>query len=1264
MPVVEGLDPKPKNKKKKAPAPKPKPKVKPQAAVAPKAVPLSTGDSVVDGILARIQQMAGPVPTFDGPDIAADPGLPADYNAKAGDAVRKKFLAQPDGGGLGKPKGSDFHKILDILMRSGNSVRGAIYEGTRNDRDAQDITLGPLRVPRFGAIAEGAVRGFTAKEAYSGRKVLAGQGYTGRGAGTIGTAMELFLDPINAAPVGKIGAGLNRLDDTVLGAAKVVTPAAKKRAAGKAAQAAAPATTSAIAATSAIGDRSIPIAQSGSRPLVGTQKEILQEEARLAQRMGRINPKTASDETFGSDIMRTTLPTVTPKPVKIPVATPKTMPAPRPITIDDLSVAEKAEIADRATSKTIAWFQDSDLAAKVMPGLGRQSWETIKNNEALYSKVTKDPRFLAQFRKFTADEKNIALSTKNAVQEAEYVKSVQAIEEAAIKAAPEAAAQLDEITPQVLPNSKVVAPKELSDVHRGVIDAAVRLHVANHGEQALTALGQGQLRQTLANEYGKVVGSKLKFPSVQKKLRQMYIAAEEAVEASGIPLQAKGRLSEVWDNIPKGDLSDPGKIAARLDADDVVAAAQSVAKDLPAGVQKSFVNSVLKSLQQSGNAADVATAKYMGTPELKYRVATAVAEDLGATLPTKQFEKVLKSKKEYESMFAVLGNVGELIDKSFRTAYQKTPWEQSATRMGQGQVNTAIEGDINYLRTLVKGTDQPGFQAAFETAQRGGTEPMAAKVSEYMNHVTKTAERAGVTPHEFIQQLKRVPDFKDIDPALGFDAWKSPGIVGEKHAAKLMALYANAAHNSTLNAIIAGHLGPLFGAVRTTTTSVGKAHSDAVQQLAKKEGYVRVDGIPALDGVLFPKEFAPRIKELLDMASPAGMKKTNEFLKFYDKGLSLYKVGLTKYLPSHHITNHIGGMYMAFLDGMVDPRWLARSWSVMKHQDAAVDGVSKGMTSEGLKRADGSVIPQADIMRLFNESGLRPSFAGISDLASDAAELRLKSSIPTAVDKASQAREVHMRLSHFMYALSVEKGSLDDAVRAATMRVQKHHGDYGDLTDFERRVMRRVIPFYTWQRKVAPTLIRQAASHPGKIMAYPKLQQSINEHFGIEPEPGNPFPGGELTPSFMTEGIQAKYGTNAAGNEIWGAPRTPFDDVVGKAINHPVGNILEQLGPAIKVPYELRSGTAIGNSDIRVLTDTKDKRDYIEQNTPLLSLLVRLTRFSPLHAITGDTENMRTQTGEDEQGTNIPALINLLTGANLRENTERMRGIAERERQG
>lgn len=1280
MPVVEGLDP-------KKPKPKNKPpvkKVKAQAASKPKpaSVPLSTGDAAIDQILARIHQMAGPAPTFGGGIDTGDPGLPADYNAKAGDAVRKKFLAEKDSDGfsLNGPKGSDFHKLLDILMRTGNATRGAIYEGTRNDLDAKDKTLGPLRLPRFEGIASGFWGGLSGKEATTGREVLAANNFTGRGAGTLGTTMEFILDPLNATPVGRIGAGLNRLDDATLGAVGAVTPAARNRAAKKAARAAAAAPApSVIAATEAIGDRSIKIAEATAPSPLGTQREILEEEARLARRMGRINPKTAPDEAFGTGPMRSALPKISPKVAQgagenptdtlvnalnaeraakaaaapiIPRATPKTMPAPKPLSVDDLDDVVKAKTLEVAMSRVPQLWNGSELAGK-LSGARRVDWEEIAQNPARLRNVTQHPEFKKWFAKILNEERVKATSQINAARLAEYHASVKAIEEAATKAAPDVTAQLDEITsPEVLPNAAARGPKELNEVHRGIADAAVRLHLTNHGEQALTPLGQAKLRQTVANEYFKAKPNALKWKNtknVQAAINRIYIAAERALEEGGTPLAAKRRLSEVMDQVPAGAFSNPSELAAQIDADDVVAAAKSVAADLPQAVQKSFVNSVLKSLQQSGNAADVVQAKYMGKPELRFRTFEAVAEDLGVKLPAVQFEKILRSSKDYDSMFAILGQYGEALDKAFRTAYRKTPWEQSATRMGQGAVNTSIEQDINYLRTLVKGTDKAGFQAAFEVAQRGGTEPMAAKILEYQNHLTDLMTRSGVTPHEFMKQLQRVPDFKNINPELGFDAWKSIP-VGEKHAAKLMALYANAAHNSTLNAHIAGSLGPLFGAVTAK-------HGEKVVALAKQKGYVRVDGIPSLDGMLFPKDFAPRIKELLDMASPAGQKKTNEFLKLYDRGLGLYKVGLTKYLPSHHITNHIGGMYMAFLDGMTDPRWLARSWSVMKHQDAAADGLGKGITSEGLKRADGSTIPQADIMRLFNESGLRPSFAGISDLASDAAELRLKSGIPTAVDKASQAREVHIRLSHFMYALSTEKGNLDDAVRAATMRVQKHHGDYGDLTDFERRVMRRVIPFYTWQRKVAPTLIRQAASHPGKIMIYPKLQQSINEHFGIEPEPGNPFPGGELTPSFMTEGIQAKYGTNDRGNEIWGAPRTPFDDVIGKGINHPTGNILDQLTPIIKAPYELKSGTAIGNSEIRTITDSRDKRDYVEQNTPLLNLLVRLTRRSPSHGFA------RTQEGEDEQGTNIPALINLLTGANLRENTERMRTIAERQRQ-
>lgn len=72
--------------------------------------------------------------------------------------------------------------------------------------------------------------------------------------------------------------------------------------------------------------------------------------------------------------------------------------------------------------------------------------------------------------------------------------------------------------------------------------------------------------------------------------------------------------------------------------------------------------------------------------------------------------------------------------------------------------------------------------------------------------------------------------------------------------------------------------------------------------------------------------------------------------------------------------------------------------------------------------------------------------------------------------------ENNARLAHFLDKL--DKGA--DSMEAA-LSVKRYLFDYGDLTQFEREVMRRLFPFYTWSRKNIPLQLQELYKQPQKF---------------------------------------------------------------------------------------------------------------------------------------------------------------------------------------
>jgi len=82
--------------------------------------------------------------------------------------------------------------------------------------------------------------------------------------------------------------------------------------------------------------------------------------------------------------------------------------------------------------------------------------------------------------------------------------------------------------------------------------------------------------------------------------------------------------------------------------------------------------------------------------------------------------------------------------------------------------------------------------------------------------------------------------------------------------------------------------------------------------------------------------------------------------------------------------------------------------------------------------------------------------------------------------------ESNARMAHYL-------GKLDEGYSAANamLSVKKHLFDYSDLTTFERNVMRRIIPFYTFMRFNTPLQFQMFVTQPRKLLAANRVQQSI-----------------------------------------------------------------------------------------------------------------------------------------------------------------------------
>jgi hypothetical protein len=137
-------------------------------------------------------------------------------------------------------------------------------------------------------------------------------------------------------------------------------------------------------------------------------------------------------------------------------------------------------------------------------------------------------------------------------------------------------------------------------------------------------------------------------------------------------------------------------------------------------------------------------------------------------------------------------------------------------------------------------------------------------------------------------------------------------------------------------------------------------------------------------------------------------------------------------------------------------------------------------------------------------------------------------------------------------------GTMDDAIAS----IVKYHFDYDDLNAFERSVMRRVVPFYTWTRKNFPLQVEQFIQKPQKFARYYQLR---NEVEGVSDQHG-------IVPAYFGENLGMRLPFTVGKGQGYVLPDLPFatlNDVTDPSM------AFSQVSPFIKTPIEYAFGQQV-----------------------------------------------------------------------------------------
>lgn len=144
-------------------------------------------------------------------------------------------------------------------------------------------------------------------------------------------------------------------------------------------------------------------------------------------------------------------------------------------------------------------------------------------------------------------------------------------------------------------------------------------------------------------------------------------------------------------------------------------------------------------------------------------------------------------------------------------------------------------------------------------------------------------------------------------------------------------------------------------------------------------------------------------------------------------------------------------------------------------------------------------------------------------------------------------------------ALGYDRLVKGDSIEEAIAQVYKFHFDYSDISQFERNVIRRVIPFYTWTRKTLPLQIEQLIHQPGKFAHFMQLKNEV--------EAETPAPG--FVPNYFLDQMSIRTPFQNGGGNVYVDPHLPFQDLTKF---NSLSDIVSNANPIIKVPTELIAG--------------------------------------------------------------------------------------------
>ena len=310
-------------------------------------------------------------------------------------------------------------------------------------------------------------------------------------------------------------------------------------------------------------------------------------------------------------------------------------------------------------------------------------------------------------------------------------------------------------------------------------------------------------------------------------------------------------------------------------------------------------------------------------------------------------------------------------------------------------------------------------------------------------------------------------------------------------------------------------------------------------------------------GLLFPREAAEAFERIRPSFTMGG-DDLNALAKAHGAFMGLFKrtavagPGLLRWIEA----NLGGNLWLMFLGGFKSPTKLAQGFiasrippkieplaGVVAREtprtlisgplDALANALRRLVPDSFYAPALGRRVTLEELSQLWREGGGMKTFAQ-GEFLQDVLKRGNWNPVSPEFHWVKNGMELNTGIERGGYmALFADRLAKGDSIRDAATHTRRFLFDYGDLTEWEKKYGKNILPFYTWIRKNVALHLRMLWEQPGKPGAIAKFIQDTDLNAPEYPP--------ELKPSWMGD-VGAMRGA-AQGKPTYYLPQIPFLDI-------------------------------------------------------------------------------------------------------------------------